>query len=334
MFDEHHRICEHNTFLTVVEIPGTPKMGKVCSVPPSFKLAEVCAESHRLQEIEEGTEPFPELAPSERNDTLDFVTVGADVKTTPRRPSFSSVSTGSCTAATTADIASECELCGSEAEDESDERSSQSSAAQMLEARETVQVRLCDLIPPPPVAPARARLNVKAKAFVSKAPVRPKECAFRSQAEVVVAAIQVSLACAGVLHVASTPTSTGGWSIMAQIPAGVPSQKQAILLSSQQALHRAVERSRGLCILGNQAMASMLTPDGFTTTLCGVRSRAAACWDLLSTGFCHRGHACYWEHPSYQVTISVQVQQCPRFASGVQNAVPERNTTAARMEAM
>jgi hypothetical protein len=140
---------------------------------------------------------------------------------------------------------------------------------------------------------------------VSIAPKVLPEAIRRRFATVVAAGLQALRSRAQKAEVQETPGK--GWTLSCTVPASQMQSFEATTEFVGDALLKAAEASDGVYIVGYEAMpfAALGSRPGFSATLALVPDEANACWDLLARGYCRRGCACRWQHPSWQVTVEV-----------------------------
>lgn len=164
--------------------------------------------------------------------------------------------------------------------------------------------------------PLRAALKSTARSFeptpvaiqispVAVAISMPPE-ARRSFAEVVAAGLQ-ALRSSEHVESAEVQEVGNGWSLTcAVLPSNMQHFQETVDLVGK-ALLEAAEGSENVYVVGYEKMPfiGFVDRQGFSAQLALVRDEAAACWDLLAGGYCRRGTACRWQHPSWQVNIEV-----------------------------
>jgi len=172
-----------------------------------------------------------------------------------------------------------------------------------------VTLTLAELLPPP-TAPSRTKLNTGAKVWApntrggSSLPMPPD---VKNQfAEIVAAAQAALMGCACFEQVGSIHREEG-WFLHASCQQADLLSARGNLAIAKQAMLRASEKSGKIYILGYEKVpfAESAGGLGFTAKLALVDDESAACWDLLTTGACCRGCKCRWQHPAWQMSVSV-----------------------------
>jgi len=112
-------------------------------------------------------------------------------------------------------------------------------------------------------------------------------------------------------HVAQVSETGTGQSFDVTIVLEDGANSERILAVAKLAVLAEAEKSSdGIYVLGYEAEAFEATQSGygFTASLVKVYDEDSACWDLLTTGWCDRQCSCRWQHPQWQVDISVHLQ--------------------------
>lgn len=172
------------------------------------------------------------------------------------------------------------------------------------------------------LVPERSSLRSLAPAWAPPEQTRPGlppevQSAF---AEIVLAGQNALRCCPCVVKVENTQHA-GGWAVIGTVPQAQFQQVQPSLATMQKVMLRAAEVSANAYIIGYDAAPFAPAGPGhfgFRTQLALVQDESSACWDLLSKGYCHRGCACRWQHPSWQATVDVTILfvEVPTTVSG------------------
>lgn len=172
-----------------------------------------------------------------------------------------------------------------------------------------VALSLSELLAPP----VRTKLSTRAKAW---APCQSKGIgpSFSPEvkgqfAEITAAAQAALMKCASVQQVATTQKDTA-WSLEATCQLQHLVHAQPTLEFAKLALKRATEQSKNIYIVGYAASPFKASPTGlgFSVQLAMVDEEASICWDVLTTGNCHRGCSCRWKHPEKKVLLNVRIK--------------------------
>jgi len=131
----------------------------------------------------------------------------------------------------------------------------------------------------------------------------------RSFAEIVAAGLQVLRSSENVQTAEVQETGTG-WTLTCSM---LPSRMQHFAEISDRVgktLLEAAAKSENIYVVGyeNAPFVEFLDRPGFSTQLALVQDEESACWDLLAGGYCRRGCACRWQHPTWQVTVDVNAR--------------------------
>lgn len=147
--------------------------------------------------------------------------------------------------------------------------------------------------------PPRQRLNSRAKAWT---PGAPGSACLAQRFAVVVASAAASIRkdCAGLVEVSQ---SEAGWSLILDVP---KLQRDQALSTAQRALAVAAQATSGIHLIGSTANPFSMTPFGCSAML-GAADESAACWNSLVYGYCYRGAACRWQHPTAFSSVSIAV---------------------------
>lgn len=96
-----------------------------------------------------------------------------------------------------------------------------------------------------------------------------------------------------------------GWSIVATLRRRDLARKECLLSSAAEALLRCARSSNSAYVLGFQAKPFVMTPFSFAGVLGTVGDESVVCWAMVGQGFCRRGCACHWQHPTDQRSVNV-----------------------------
>jgi len=111
-----------------------------------------------------------------------------------------------------------------------------------------------------------------------------------------------------VQHVRCSENATG-WTIVGSIHPTQAAYAKRVLASAGDQMLTSAQQCSNVHVIG--AGANPFTPLygglGFSVQVAFLPNEAAACWNLLRKGFCARGHACRWQHPSWEATVNVQL---------------------------
>lgn len=103
--------------------------------------------------------------------------------------------------------------------------------------------------------------------------------------------------------------STGVWSLVGYCNPEHRNYAQILLSKAKQALVSAADNSSDVFAIGYDATPVM----GSQCQICVnmqfalVEDKSKACWDILTKGFCPRGHACRWQHPLWKAPVSIGI---------------------------
>lgn len=128
------------------------------------------------------------------------------------------------------------------------------------------------------------------------------------QLAIVVAAASAALGGCDFVKSCKTTEGPRGWSIVAQIKAEDAKCREEALANSKEALLKAARDSGCVHVLGHRAQPFVSTPVSFAASLGAVADESKTCWSMINQGFCRRGCACRWEHPTCQTNVNVMVQ--------------------------
>lgn len=125
---------------------------------------------------------------------------------------------------------------------------------------------------------------------------------------IVGAAIPAMKRCKHVAQVSETQTGQS-FDVTIVVEDGANSER-ILAVAKLAVLAEAEKSSDGIYVLGYEAEAFEATQSGygFTASLVKVYDEDSACWDLLTTGWCCRHGSCRWQHPQWQVDVSVTLQ--------------------------
>uniref|UniRef100_A0A7S2LD71 C3H1-type domain-containing protein n=1 Tax=Zooxanthella nutricula TaxID=1333877 RepID=A0A7S2LD71_9DINO len=171
-------------------------------------------------------------------------------------------------------------------------------------------------------APPRQRLNSKAQAWTpgGASAMQPRGGAAGLSSMQIGAFLQqfaalVSAAAAAVqqaLGGADVQASDGpsGLAIVVQLPLAEFQQRrdEALAFARQALLQAARAAGNKVHVLGSMGNPFVATPFGCSAMLGAVADEKQACWDSLAHGYCHRGHACRWQHPLCRSTVNIMVK--------------------------
>jgi hypothetical protein len=182
----------------------------------------------------------------------------------------------------------------------------------MVSDSEGTIINLSELLPPPQ-APPRTKLSAGAKAWAPKfhaASVKHMPSDVQCKFAEIMAAAQASwMSCPCVQQVGCVQRDPG-WLLEATCQQTDLPNAQLILTLAKQALLDAAEKSQNVYILGykKSPFESKVAGLGFSVQLAIVEDETSACWDLLETGTCHRGCSCRWQHPTWQMPLTVLIK--------------------------
>jgi hypothetical protein len=103
--------------------------------------------------------------------------------------------------------------------------------------------------------------------------------------------------------------STGVWSLVGYCNPEHRNYAQILLSKAKQALVSAADNSSDVFAIGYDATPVI----GSQCQICVnmqfalVEDKSKACWDILTKGFCPRGHACRWQHPLWKAPVSIGI---------------------------
>lgn len=155
----------------------------------------------------------------------------------------------------------------------------------------------------------RTRLRTSAKAFVSRATTSAPDPAVpvvAAEIEAAMAEVQAVLTRSAVAVRVARHCFQNVWTIVATVPVKDGWRSTFMAECAQRALSQHADRSK-LFLLGNRGQQIKWTRSGFEAAVCIVDDVESFCWDVLSSGVCHRGCACHWGHPAQVALIRVSV---------------------------
>eukprot|EP00928_Gymnodinium_smaydae_P019842 TRINITY_DN17638_c0_g7_i1.p1 TRINITY_DN17638_c0_g7~~TRINITY_DN17638_c0_g7_i1.p1 ORF type:complete len:297 (-),score=42.15 TRINITY_DN17638_c0_g7_i1:54-944(-) len=164
--------------------------------------------------------------------------------------------------------------------------------------------------------PWRAPLNASAKMWEPSARAPgdaqsqpPLPAAVRRQFAGIAAAGLATLRALDAVVLTDVKEHPGGWELLAQLKPELCFCAPQVLEQVQQSFLLASNNSSSVYILGYAASPFVPLPLDFgcSCSLALVQDENRACWDLLSRGFCARGHTCRWEHSSCLAELSVRI---------------------------
>mmetsp|Transcript_20787 Transcript_20787/g.64950 ORF Transcript_20787/g.64950 Transcript_20787/m.64950 type:complete len:276 (-) Transcript_20787:60-887(-) len=163
----------------------------------------------------------------------------------------------------------------------------------------------------PTQAASRSPLSAKAKAWQ---PSVLKACQvdgalgwFHHEAAEAVAAVKTALETSGYWVGIEAIEHGQGWIIMAQVQPEDMHRAEYLLKLAKEALLGTTEQSSSVKVMGYRQAPFLPLPQGFTASLGAVQDASQACYDAYGKGFCRRGCACRWEHPSCVRSVKVVV---------------------------
>lgn len=173
--------------------------------------------------------------------------------------------------------------------------------------------------PPQPIAvassPTRTRLNAKAAAFQpelasrSAVTVPDKEAAaMRAQVSAVMEQLQATFDCCGkAIKINVLAGDTSQIRVVLWVSAEDEWQTESLLAATKEALLRAPSERTATYVLGYLERPFAPQPSGFSGVLAKMEDKSRACWETYKKGFCCKGSACRFRHPTRPVPISVVV---------------------------
>jgi len=82
---------------------------------------------------------------------------------------------------------------------------------------------------------------------------------------------------------------------------------ESLLTATKEALMRMPAEKDGVHVLGSHTQPFTPQPHGFSALLALMPDKSQACWEMYRKGFCSRGSACRWQHPTRSFPINVVV---------------------------
>lgn len=157
-----------------------------------------------------------------------------------------------------------------------------------------------------------SRLNSKAQAWTPGGPPPPQQPLAEGSRQIAAVVMTAASIISQAFHYAEVEASEGpaGWSIVLGIPVEtIQDVRNHVLNFACKAILQAVgsPSASGIHVLGCKSTPFVMTHFGCSAMLGAVFDEKQACWDLLAQGFCHRGHACRWQHPMCRSAVNILV---------------------------
>lgn len=101
----------------------------------------------------------------------------------------------------------------------------------------------------------------------------------------------------------------GVWSLVGYCLPQHRNYAQILLARAKMALVAEADNSTDVFVIGHDGAAFAVSHNqiGMSVQLALVEDKCSACWDILTKGFCPRGHACRWQHPLWKAPVTIAI---------------------------